>query len=243
MTIKAEITTVALGSISFQGLMNENGEFGIAVPQIAEEFQLDKSQASRQLKTLLGNSLDLQKWKTPINPKPVNTILIKDLENVIFKLAQKGIPKAVECWNQLHPDKSFNPNLLKISKNNEKQIEDFVMELYADFNPVRQVVTEFGIADVVHDFGVVEIKEFNSIRSLHTAIGQAMSYGAILRKQPEVLVFNVPDSAVQKVLQMFTAVGILVMIYDEPDTKQILQRKKWHPTHSNANEISFQIQR
>jgi hypothetical protein len=101
MTIKAEITTVALGSISFQGLMNENGEFGIAVPQIAEEFQLDKSQASRQLKTLLGKGLQFDKWKTPLNPKSVNVLGLVSFEKLIFEMALKGNPTAINVSRAL----------------------------------------------------------------------------------------------------------------------------------------------
>ena len=90
---------------------------------------------------------------------------------------------------------------------------------------------------------MVEVKEFKSISSAHKALGQAMSYGSILRLQPEVVLFNVPDNEVERVIRLFTAVGILVLIYTVEGTKKLIARKLICPNFSNADEIAFQVSR
>lgn len=236
--IKATVTEVKIGNIAIEGLMNENGQFGIAIPQLAGYFQFSSKHASRILKPMLSEGF--LKWQTSLNPKAVNVVPLNQMESVIFYLAQKNNKKAIEIWNQIHPNTMFtDSSTISKKRKIESLVEDFVIELmYQDSNPRRQVITDFGIADVVHDYGVVEIKEFKSIRSAHLAMGQAMSYGAILNKRPEVLLFNVPESSNIKILDMFTAVEMLVWIYSKRDTKKMLARKQCYPTCSNATKIN-----
>jgi len=96
MTIKAEITTVAIGSLAVQGLMSEIGEFGVAVPQITECFQIDKNQASRDIKALLGEGFQFDKWRTSLNPKAVNVVSLEAFEKILFELALAGNPVAID---------------------------------------------------------------------------------------------------------------------------------------------------
>lgn len=242
MTIKAEITDVSIGTFTIAGLMNENGEFGVAVPQVADLFEASRNTMSRDLKRLLEEDLHYEKWKTSLNQKVVNVILLKDFESLLFRMAQSGNAKAIEMWNEINPDTPFIHKKAKEKKNGiDSRFEAFVVDLYREFNPQRQVRTDFGIADIVHDHGVVEIKEYRDIRSVHTAMGQAMSYGSILTKQPEVVLFNVPDSDVQRVIRIFTAVGMLVLVYNKDDTKLALRRQKWYPTQDNSMDIQIQI--
>ena len=242
--LTASVTQVNIGPIAIEGLMSENGDFAIAVPQMVALDLVPPNRSAKQLKAILPGDVMIYQWKTRLSPKSVNVILLVDFEKVIFALAQKGNSKAVEMWNQIHPDVPFLATRKPAPVQRiESLIEDYVIEMYQEFNPRRQVSTDFGIADVVHDHGVVEIKEFKSIRSAHTAMGQAMSYGAILNKQPEVLLFNVPESEIQRVIAMFTGVGMLVWLYSKEDTKTALTRERWYPTCSNAQDIQFQIAR
>lgn len=241
MTIKAEITDVQIGQFTIAGLMNENGEFGVAVPQMADLNIVPPNRSLKQLEALT-DGFQFEKWQTPLNSKPVNVLLMKDFESFVFALAQSGNAKAIEMWNEINPDTPFIHKKAKEKKNGiESRFEAFVVDLYREFNPQRQVRTDFGIADIVHDHGVVEIKEYRDIRSVHTAMGQAMSYGSILTKQPEVVLFNVPDSDIQRVIRIFTAVGILVLVYNKDDTKLALRRQKWYPTQDNSMDIQIQI--
>lgn len=93
--ITATVTQVQIGPSTLQGLMTEDGVFGVAVPQLSEQFQFDKNQASRKLKALLGKGFQFAKWKTEIHPKAVNVILLADLELMIFELAMQGNPTAI----------------------------------------------------------------------------------------------------------------------------------------------------
>jgi hypothetical protein len=89
--IKAEITQVSIGKfVALEGLMNENGDFGVAVPQTASLFQIDSNQASRNLKALLGTGFQFDKWKTPLNPKAVNVIPLEQFQELVRALDKKG---------------------------------------------------------------------------------------------------------------------------------------------------------
>lgn len=55
--VSAVVTEVPIGNIFVEGLMREDGVFGIAVPQIATlfpYFKTDKNNASTLLKRLMG---------------------------------------------------------------------------------------------------------------------------------------------------------------------------------------------
>ncbi len=95
MTIlNAVVADVQIGSLTVQGLMAENGEFGIAVPQMAEYFQFDQNQASRGIKRLLGNGFQFDRWKTQLNPKAVNVVTLEQFTQIVLALHRKGNPSA-----------------------------------------------------------------------------------------------------------------------------------------------------
>jgi len=87
--VKAELAIVCIGSIEIEGLMLEDGTFGVAIPQVCTLFQLDKNQASREVKALLGNNFQFDKWCSQLNPKAVNVLFLKDFERLILRLAIK----------------------------------------------------------------------------------------------------------------------------------------------------------
>lgn len=96
MIIKAEIAQVKIGPTAIEGLMSENGDFGVAVPQAADLNLVRRNQASRDLKALLGAGFQFDKWKTPLNPKVVNVIPLPMFQDMIRILDKKGNPSASE---------------------------------------------------------------------------------------------------------------------------------------------------
>lgn len=101
MTIKAEIAEVQIGPFVIDGLMSANGDFGVAVPQIAERFQFDKRQATRALKPMLGEGFQFHKWRTELNPKAVNVITLDDFHKVVRGLDKKGNTTATMLVDEL----------------------------------------------------------------------------------------------------------------------------------------------
>jgi len=103
--LTASVTTVQIGPLSLQGLMSENGDFAIAVPQIADLIQTSRNTASRDLKRLLGKdsktSIIFDKWTTPFNKRGVNVLHIQDFERVLFEYALAGHAEAIAITRAL----------------------------------------------------------------------------------------------------------------------------------------------
>ena len=88
--MKAQIASVDLGFIKFDGLMMPDGEYAIAVPQVSELFQFLNKNTSRDFKALLGNDFQFLKASTELSPKQVNTLSIKDFSLLAVELSAKG---------------------------------------------------------------------------------------------------------------------------------------------------------
>lgn len=101
MTLSAEITQVNFGAFQIEGLMDEKGDYYIAVPQVAALFQFDSNQASRKIKALLGKGFQFDTCKTKLNPKAVNAIPIDEFEKLLLELVLKGNQKAIELSRAL----------------------------------------------------------------------------------------------------------------------------------------------
>lgn len=94
--ITAVVTEVPIGNTLVEGLMTEDGAFYIGIPQIAEKFQFIKTNASREVKALLGKEFQFLKLKTKLNPKPVNAIPLTEFERLVLELSLKGNKLAQE---------------------------------------------------------------------------------------------------------------------------------------------------
>lgn len=92
--MKAQIATIDLGFVKFDGLMMPDGEYAIAVPQVADLFQFSNSHTSRDFKALLGKDFQFTKANTELNPKAVNILNIKDFALLTVELSAKGHPTA-----------------------------------------------------------------------------------------------------------------------------------------------------
>ncbi len=97
MTIKAEIATVAFGPLTIEGLMSEDGEFGVAIPQAVDLNLIPPNRSLKQLKALLGEGFQshgVQKWTTPLHPKAVNVLTLEAFQDLIRAMDKRGNPAA-----------------------------------------------------------------------------------------------------------------------------------------------------
>lgn len=93
---KAVISPVSISSLEIEGLMAEDGEFGIGVPQLVSHNLVGQNNSNREVKTYMGNGFQLVKWRTTLNPNPVNVILLPDFEKLLRKMDKSG-NKAAEA--------------------------------------------------------------------------------------------------------------------------------------------------
>ena len=152
MTIKAEITQVAIGTLSLEGLMSENGDFGVAVPQIADKFQFLIKNASRDIKALRGKDSSFLKWKTSLNSKAVNVIPLEDFQELIRAMDKSGKYPIASAFvdalfglslHQLFCD-AFG---LKFEAQHRQQWLTTRMATKHDFRPLTDMLQSFGFRD------------------------------------------------------------------------------------------------
>ena len=89
-TKKAVVTTVKVSHIEFEGLMLPNGGYAIAISQLDALGLIRQNKASKDLKALLGNSFQLDKTISELNPRAVNIISLSDFKKLLIKLDRKG---------------------------------------------------------------------------------------------------------------------------------------------------------
>ena len=113
--MKAQIALIDLGFVKFEGLMLPNGDYAIAVPQIADLFQASRNTASRDFKRLLGERFQPSKISTQFNQAPVNvidiasfTILVRALDKAGYKTATALIDAFFEEGIERRFDRAFN---------------------------------------------------------------------------------------------------------------------------------------
>lgn len=104
MTIKAEITEVQIGVLKIQGLMSEDGDFGVAVPQLVDLDLIPPKRSAKQLEALLGKgfqSHEIMKWKTPLHPKAVNVMPLENFQTLVRELDKRGNKAASDFVDSL----------------------------------------------------------------------------------------------------------------------------------------------
>ena len=82
---KAIVATVKLGSKEFEGLMLPDGSYRMGVSQVSLILpnSVRHNQASRTVKTALGEESPLLRCTSELNSKPVNTITLDQVKKVI----------------------------------------------------------------------------------------------------------------------------------------------------------------
>lgn len=88
--LSAHVAEVKFGHISIAGLMDENRDYYVGIPQVASKFRFPIKHASRDIKALLGKDFSFPKLKTPLNSKAVNAIKLSDFERLMVELGFAG---------------------------------------------------------------------------------------------------------------------------------------------------------
>ncbi|MGL5079085.1 MAG: hypothetical protein ACRDBG_25075 [Waterburya sp.] len=103
MSEKARITKVQIGSEFINGIMLPNGDFGITVQQTAELFTLVKSNASKDIKRLLGKGTNLSQTKISesSNGQDERFLTLTQFEKLLLKLVIAGNPQAIQFAEML----------------------------------------------------------------------------------------------------------------------------------------------
>jgi hypothetical protein len=105
--LTATVTTVKLGNLEFEGLLLEDGNFGIAQQQIADIFSVIPTSAPKWLKTRLGEGFQLFQVKTN-RPREAgkqnraeNALTLTGFEKLIFELALERNEIAIKLSRDL----------------------------------------------------------------------------------------------------------------------------------------------
>lgn len=103
LTVNATTEQVKIGNFQIEGLMFDDGKFGISIPQLNEliSFSASNNVASRDLKRLLGNNFSPSKVKIEGFKQLINAILLSDVETLLFELSISGNKKAQEISRSL----------------------------------------------------------------------------------------------------------------------------------------------
>jgi hypothetical protein len=91
---KALVAKVPFGTFEIDGLLFEDGIYGVAIPQISDLFMTNRNTASRDLKRLLGEGFKTSKTKTEFNKNTTLSISLLEFERVLAKLDRAGNVKA-----------------------------------------------------------------------------------------------------------------------------------------------------
>jgi len=172
-TVKAVVAPVKIGHLTIEGLMMPNGDFAIAVPQVARLFSFDTNQASRALKSLLGKDSPFDNAKTELNSKPVNIMSLPEFESVTLELALKGSEPAIAFQRSLvgmalHQlfcdafnikfDKTDRQNWLKErqhGKGDRRSLTDaakFLIERGEDLNYAAITIKTYGVCGLLSQY-------------------------------------------------------------------------------------------
>lgn len=95
--LTAKVAIVHFGAICVEGLLFEDGRYGVAVQQLNAliSFSASKNTASRDLKRLLGAGFSPSKARIQGTRQLINCILLADFEKLLLELAIAGNIKPV----------------------------------------------------------------------------------------------------------------------------------------------------
>ncbi len=102
--LTAFLAKVQVGILEIEGLMDEEGNYYVAIPQLTDLNLVPPNRSAKQLEALTDkafSSHDIVKLKTPLNSKGVNAIPVKLVEKLLLRLAIKGNKAAIALMEAL----------------------------------------------------------------------------------------------------------------------------------------------
>lgn len=106
--LTAFVTQVPFGTFSIEGLMDEKGNYFVAVTQLVSlnllgdgDNQDRHRHASRSLKRLMGEDFKSAQLKTEFNKNITNAVTLSDFEKVLAKLDRLGNKAAQELRDDM----------------------------------------------------------------------------------------------------------------------------------------------
>ena len=170
--LTAIVAKVQIGTIEIDGLMDAEGNYYVAMPQLTDMNIVPPGRSAKQLQDIF--QLDYNpfvKIKTPLSSKAVNAIPINSLETILNALVYKGSHQALSILNKVNPSKKLKVK----SKLTRKYIEQKVKsKLLLKLKGIQEVITPVGRIDILTETELIEVKEFKDWKS---AIGQVLVYG------------------------------------------------------------------
>ncbi len=151
---KAVVATVNYAGFEFPGLKLPDGNYAIAVLQVADMFQFLRKNSTRGVKRLLGNEFQFLRAASELNPKKVNIILLSDfgrLVNAIARSNDKAYEKARELAYAIQ-DASVTTTLeqaFDIAFDNKRSLEEYQEKQKAR---VQGKATRRTMTNVVRDY-------------------------------------------------------------------------------------------
>lgn len=153
-TTKAVVATVNYAGFQFPGLKLPNGQYAIAVSQVATIFQFDQNQGSRAIKRLLNNGFQFDRAISEIHPKKVNILMLEDfgrLVNAIARSRDKAYEKARELAYAVQ-DASVSTTLeqaFDIAFNSKQQLEDYNLRVEVR---VQNILNRRLLTDAIQEY-------------------------------------------------------------------------------------------
>lgn len=102
--LTAKVAIVRFGAIEFEGLLFEDGRYGVAVQQVATLFSVPQNNAQRDFKAILGESFQFLKVRAKRHSRQnrvENSLSLIDLEKLLFELAVLGNSQAISISRAL----------------------------------------------------------------------------------------------------------------------------------------------
>ena len=91
--ITAIVAKVQIGTIEIDGLMDEKGNYYVAMPQLTEINLIPKNRSAKELEAMTDKAFqtpDVAKLKTALHPKSVNALPVKLVEKLLFFFVHSG---------------------------------------------------------------------------------------------------------------------------------------------------------